>query len=125
MKKKILLIVGLIFILIGAAISYFAGFELADVTGLAVTMFGAGVAVASFWEKRDTTKKTWLSVLGLVFISIGAFLLGFGGFVEATMTSIITGVFGLAAIIAGIIVTVISSKSSNSVTEETTTAATE
>ena len=39
MKKNILLILGLIFVIAGVAVAYFAKFELADVTGFAITMF--------------------------------------------------------------------------------------
>ena len=88
MKNKILIIIGVVLIVAGAALSYFAGFAMADVTGFAVSMFGAGVAAAGFWEKRKKTDV--LSILTVVCIGVGAFLLGFGGFVESTMTTIIT-----------------------------------
>lgn len=108
MKNKILIIIGVILIVVGAALSYFAGFAMADVTGFAVSMFGAGVACAGFWEKRKKTDV--LSILTVVCIGVGAFMLGFGGFVESTMTTIITGVLGLIAIIAGIVTGFISIK---------------
>ena len=102
MKKNIFIIIGLILIVGGAAISYFAGFPMADVTGFAASMFGAGAVAAGFWEKR--TKTDVFSILTVACIGVGAFLLGFGGFVESTMTTIITGVIGLVGIIAGLIV---------------------
>ena len=60
LKKNWLTIIGILFIVVGTAISYFAKFPMADVSGFAVTMFGAGLATANLWNKRDKTAKTWL-----------------------------------------------------------------
>lgn len=105
MKKNFFLIVAIILIIAGVVVSYIGNFDLADISGFAVTMFGAGLAAATLWGKRDKAKKLWVSVLGLVLIGAGAFTLGGLGFVENTMTMIISSVFGLVAIIAGLIVT--------------------
>jgi hypothetical protein len=115
MKKNILLILGLIFVIAGVAVAYFAKFELADVTGFAITMFGAGLASAQLWQKRDTTKKTWLALFAVVFVGLGAFLLGFGQFSKETMVTVISTVFGLVAIIGGLIVSAIQSKNAKQI----------
>lgn len=73
MKKRVLLIIGLIVLIAGVIISNFAKFPLADVLGYAITMFGAGLA----------------------------------GVAEDTVKTIITAVFGLVVIIAGLIVPVV------------------
>lgn len=106
MKKRVLLIVGLIVMIAGVIVSNFAKFTLADVLGYAVTMFGAGLAVAGMYEKRDPSVKTWVVWLGIILVGLGAFVLGFAGVTEDTVKTIITAIFGLAVIIAGLIVPV-------------------
>ena len=111
MKKNWLTIIGILFIVVGVVISYFAKFSTADVTGFAVTMFGAGLATANLWDKRDKTVKTWLSVVSIVCVGVGAFIIGFGGIIsENLMTTIITSVLGLVAIIAGLIIPAVAKK---------------
>ena len=105
MKKNFFLVLSIVMMIAGVAFSYFAKWELADITGFALTMFGAGLAAATMWGKRDQSKKLWVSILGIVLIGIGAFSLGFLGFAKDTVTIIISSVFGLVAIIAGLIVT--------------------
>lgn len=106
MKKNWFVIIGVILVVAGAAVSHFAKFPQAEVIGLASTMFGAGAVAAGFWDKREKTDA--LSVSTIICVAAGAFLLGFGGFVESTMTTIITGVIGLVAIIAGLITGIVS-----------------
>lgn len=112
MKKNWLTIIGILFIVVGTAISYFAKWPMADVSGFAVTMFGAGLATANLWNKRDKTAKTWMSVLSLVLVGVGAFIVGFGGIISETLvTTIISSVFGFVAIVAGLIVSAVANKS--------------
>jgi len=103
MRKNILTVVGIVLVLAGAAVSQFANFALANITGLASVMFGAGLACANLWKERDKTKKTWLSVLSVVLVAGGAFTLGFCGFSEDTMITVITSAVGLVVIILGLI----------------------
>lgn len=112
MKKNWLTIIGILFIVVGTVICYFAKWELADVSGFAVTMFGAGLATVNLWNKRDKTAKTWMSVLSLVLVGVGAFVTGFGGVIaESLVTTIISSVFGFVVIIAGLIVSAVANKS--------------
>lgn len=112
MKKNWLTIIGILFIVVGTVIAYFAKWELANISGFAVTMFGAGLATANLWDKRDKTAKAWLSVLSLVLVGLGAFIVGFGGIIaESLVTTIISSVFGFVAIIAGLIVSAVANKS--------------
>lgn len=111
MKKNWLTVIGILFVVVGVAISYFAKWELADVSGFASVMFGAGLMCANIWNKRDTTVKTWLSILSLALVGVGCFVVGFGGVIaESTMATIITSVFGFIAIIAGLIIPAIAKK---------------
>lgn len=115
MKKNIFLIIGLLMVIAGVAIAYFAKFELADTAGFALTMFGAGIATSQLWQKRDKTQKTWLAALAVSLVGIGAYLLGFGGFNKETMITVITMVFGLVGIIAGLIIAAIQSKNAKQI----------
>ena len=111
MKNKLFLIVSIDFIIIGAIISYFAKLPLAQVSGFAVTMFGAGLAVGKLWNDRDKTAKSWLVILSMVLVGIGAFIAGLTGVItEAQVTAIIGYVFSLILIIAGIITSVVANK---------------
>lgn len=110
MRKNILLIIGLVFVITGAVMAYFANFPQADAAGFAVTMFGAGLATAQVWNKRDKTKKTWLALLSVFLLGAGAFLLGFGQFSQDTMVTVISAAFGLAAIIGSLIISVVQTK---------------
>ena len=111
MKKNWLTVIGILFIVVGTAISYFAKFPMADVSGFASTMFGAGLVTANLWDKRDKTAKTWMAVLSLVLVGVGAFIVGFGGVIaESTVATIISSVFGFVAIIAGLIISAVANK---------------
>lgn len=110
MKKNIFVIIGIIVLIIGVAVSYFGGFAMADDVGLATTMFGAGLITSQLWAKRDKSKPTWLSVVSIVCIAVGAFSLGFFQFDKESMGTIITTVFGFAAIIGGLIIGFIQSR---------------
>lgn len=92
-------------------ISYFAKWQVADVAGFAVTMFGAELTTANLWNKRGEIAKTWLQVLSLVLI--GIFVARFGGIIaESLVTTIIASVSGFVAIVvAGLIVFVVANKS--------------
>lgn len=107
MKKRILLIIGLIVLIAGDIVSIFAMFPLAVVLGYAVTMFGAGLTVAGMYVKRDPPVKTWVIWLSIILVELGALMLGFSGVAEDTVKTIITAVFGLVVIIAGLIVPVV------------------
>lgn len=111
MKKNWLTIIGILLIVVGTVITYFAKWELADVTGFAVIMFGAGLATANMWNKRNKEAKTWTSILSLILVGLGAFAVGFGGIIaESLVTTIISSVFGFVVIIAGLIVASIQAK---------------
>ena len=111
MKKNWLTVIGILFIVVGVVISYFTKWELSDLLGFASTMFGAGLVCSNLWNKRDKTAKTWMAVLSLVLVGVGAFIVGFGGVIaESTVATIISSVFGFVAIIAGLIISAVANK---------------
>ena len=116
MKTKLFLIVSIALIVIGAVISYFAKFPLAQMSGFAVTMIGAGLAVGKLWNDRDKTAKSWMVILSMVLVGLGAFVAGLTGVItEAQITAIIGYVFSLILIIAGIVTSVIANKATKKI----------
>lgn len=111
MKNKLFLLISVGLIVVGAALGYFAQFEVAKLTGFAVTMFGAGLLVAKTWKDRAENSNKVLVVLSMVFVGIGAFIAGVSGvIVESQVTAIISCVFSLILVIAGIITSVLSAQ---------------
>ncbi len=115
MKKNFILVLAIFMIIIGICFCYFAKWELADIEGFALTMFGSGLAASAMWNKRDPNKKIYISIVGIVLIGAGGFILGFGGFDKGTLSVIISSVFGLVAIIAGLIITAMQAKNQKAV----------
>lgn len=112
MKNNIFLIVSIATILLGSAISYFAGIPEVQLVGFAVTMLGAGLLVANIWKERKPTAKSWLIVLSLALVGIGSFLAGVTGVLsEEQVKSIIGYTLALIMLIAGIIVQAVANKS--------------
>lgn len=104
MVNKILTVIGLALVVAGAAVAAATGFELAQLTGLAVTMFGAGLAAASLLKERDGKGKSWVNVLVLVLVTAGAFILGLTGVLsESAVTTVIGCVVAIVLVVAGII----------------------
>ena len=116
MKTKLFLIVSIALIVIGAVISYFAKFPLTQMSGFAITMLGAGLAVGKLWNDRDKTAKSWMVILSMVLVGLGAFVAGLTGVItEAQITAIIGYVFSLILIIAGIVTSVIANKATKKI----------
>lgn len=111
MKNNIFLIVSVATILLGSAISYFAGIPEVQLIGFAVTMLGAGLLVANIWKERKPTSKSWLIVVSLILVGVGAFIAGITGVLsEEQVKSIIGYTLALIMLIAGIIVQAIANK---------------
>lgn len=115
MKNKLFLIMSIAFIIIGTIISYFAKIPLAQISGFAVTMFGAELAVGKLWNDRDKKAESWLVELGaMVLVELGAFIAVLTGLTrgitEAQVTTIIGYIYSLFLIIAGIVTSVIANK---------------
>ena len=110
-KKLFALILSLSFIAIGCAISYFAQFDGAKITGFAVTMFGAGLAVNQLWNERKPEAKTGLVVLGIALVGIGSFIAGLFLVMNIEQIKTYVGlIFAVIVFIAGLVVTYIGNK---------------
>lgn len=106
MKNKLFaLIASIAMIVIGCLLCYFAKYELVQISGFALTMFGAGLAVNQLWGSRDKTKPTWLSVVGMVLIGLGCFLAGLLALMTKEQTTTLIGmVFAFIVFVAGLVV---------------------
>lgn len=112
-KKLFALIISLSFIAVGCAVSYFAQFDGAKITGFAVTMFGAGLAVNQLWNERKPEAKTWLVVLGIALVGIGSFIAGLFLVMDIEQIKTYVGlIFAVIVFIAGLVVTYIGNKKS-------------
>ena len=110
-KKLFALILSLSFIAIGCAVSYFAQFDGAKITGFAVTRFGAGLAVNQLWNERKPEAKTWLVVLGIALVGIGSFIAGLFLVMDIEQIKTYVGlIFAVIVFIAGLVVTYIGNK---------------
>ena len=108
MNKTISTTISIALIVAGAVICYFCKFELAQITGFAMTMFGAGLAVANLWESRNKEAKSWLVILGIVLVGLGAFVAGlFQLIAKDQITQIISLVVSLVMLIAGIVTVIV------------------
>ena len=113
MKNKIMLVLSVLLIVAGSVLGYLATFTAAQVSSLALTMFGAGILIANMWQEKKETARKWLTVLALALVSIGAFVAGLTGVIaEQTVSQVIGYVFSLVAIVAGIVTTAIAQKKS-------------
>jgi len=111
MNKNILTVIGIVLAVVGAVVGSFIGFEAGQLTAFAVTMFGAGLAVANMWKGCKEGTKTWLAVLSMALIGVGAFIAGITGIVSETqLTSVIGYAISIALVIGGIITSIVQKK---------------
>lgn len=101
MTKKLLFIIGLILLVAGCVVSYFA--EVPQVTVIAIAGEALGLALTIAAAYSAAEKKTWKTYVTLICVPVGALLLGFAGMAKDTMTILITSVIGLVALIIGLI----------------------
>lgn len=116
MKNKLFLILSIAFIVLGSALSYFAKIPELALTGFAVTMLGAGMLVANIWKDRKPEAKSWLVILSLALVGIGAFIAGLTGVLsEEQVKSLIGYTLALILLIAGLITQFIANKTAKQI----------
>ena len=106
--KNIFKILGLVLIIAGSALAYFTTVPIAEYSGIAVAALGLALAIVGVLNK--TEKKTWKEYVAVICFAVGGLFCGFAGFSEALMTQVITAVFGVVALIAGLIVSFVKPK---------------
>ena len=111
MKNKLPLFLTIALIVIGAVINYFAKFDVAQMCGFALTMFGAGALASQLWKDKKAEVPSWIVLLSLIFIGLGSFLAGLLRLMsEDQVKSLITLVVSVVLLIAGIVTNYIANK---------------
>lgn len=106
--KNIFKILGLVLIIGGSALAYFTAIPIAQYSGIAVAALGLALTIIGVLNK--TEKVTWKEIVAIICFAVGGFLFGFAGFSEAILTQVITAVFGVVALVAGLIVSFVKAK---------------
>lgn len=106
--KNVFKILGLVLIVAGSALAYFTTVPIAEYSGIAVAALGLALSIVGVLNK--TEKKTWKEYVAIACFAVGGLLCGFAGFSDAIVTQVITAVFGVVALIAGLIVSFIKAK---------------
>lgn len=107
-KKLLATIISLSLIAVGCAISYFAQFDAGKITGFAVTMFGAGLAVNQLWTGRKPEAKSWLVITGIALVGVGSFIAGLFMVMDIEQIKTYVGlIFAVILFIAGLVVTAV------------------
>ena len=110
-KKLFALVASITLIAIGCVVSYFAKFEPLQISGFAVTMFGAGLAVNQLWNSKKEGAKTWLVIMGIALVGLGSFIAGLFLLMDIEQIKTFIGfIFAVIVFIAGLVVTYIGNK---------------
>lgn len=101
MKSKLFFIIGLVLLIVGAGLGYFASIPVVEITGLAVTSLGLALTIVSIVKK--TEKKDWKLYTSIVGVVVGSFILGLMGVTEDKIKALIAAVIGIIVIIVSVI----------------------
>ena len=116
MKNKLFLILCIAVIVLGSVISYFAKIPEVQLLGFATTMFGAGLLVSNMWKEKKPEVKSWLFILALALVGIGAFVAGITGVLSAEQVKTIIGyTLALVLLVAGLITSAIANKTAKQI----------
>lgn len=111
MNKKLFVIFSVAFIIIGAVVSAFTGIPESQLIGLALAMFGAGGLCSAIWKERKKEANSFLVILTMALVGIGAFIAGVTGIMtEDTLKTIIGLVIAVVMIVIGIITSAMAQK---------------
>lgn len=109
--KNIALYIGIALIVAGAIVGQLSGIEAAKWIELAGFAAGLATCVVSF-VKNDKVKKGWKFWTAIVCIILGTFALIGAGVSENTISTVISTVIGVVALIGGVIATIFTLKDS-------------
>ena len=108
--KNILVWVGLIVLVLSTAIGEFTKIPVADWIELAGWSIGLACCVSGIIAKAE--KKDWKLYASIIGIIVGVFLLSIAGIAKDIVTTVITAVFGLVALIVSILPALLPKKAS-------------
>lgn len=100
--KNFITILAVACIIAGCAIGSFSSIAIADYGAIALEAFGFTVLVIK--TIKNAEKKTWKEYSAVILFVAAGVCCGVAGIAEATMTTIITTVAGLVALIVGLLV---------------------
>lgn len=106
--KNFVKILGIILLIAGSALSVFTAIPLADYIGIGVAALGLAFLIGSTLKKVE--KKTWKEYLAVILFAVAGFCLGFVGFTQELFTQIATGIAGIVALIAGLLIPTLAAK---------------
>lgn len=106
--KNILIWIGVAFIIAATIIGQFTGIEVAMWIELAGFAVGLAACIVGIYKKAE--KKDWKLFASIIGIVVGAILLAFAGVAKETITSLISLVVGIVALIAGLLPTILNKK---------------
>lgn len=101
MKSKIFFIIGLVLVIAGALLGYFADIPVLEMTGLAASSVGLALLIIGIVNKAE--KKDWKLYTAIVGIVLGSFILALTGVAGDKITAIIEAVIGLVILVVSII----------------------
>lgn len=100
MNSKVFKYVCLAVVLIGTIVAFFSDVAIVEYSALAVAFVAAASACLSVWKKSE--KKDWKTILAIILIAVGSFLLGLAGIPADNITKLIAAVGGVLLLIFGI-----------------------
>ena len=100
--KNFWTILAVVAIVAGCVIGHFSTVPVADCSAIALEAFGFTVLVIKTVKKAE--KKTWKEYVTVILFVVGGVSCAVAGIAESTMTTIITTVAGLVALIAGLLI---------------------
>lgn len=108
MKTKLLTIIGIVLMIIGAILTYFAKMPLEIAIGIVSSAVGLGLIISAAYIKAE--KKDWKLLLTIVCLATGGLLVGLAGMAKETATSLVSAIVGLVVMIAGLIPSILARK---------------
>ncbi|MBQ0165530.1 MAG: hypothetical protein KBT02_00295 [Treponema sp.] len=108
MKNKILYIIGLVLMVVGAVLSYFAKVPLETAGGIVASAVGLGLVIAAAYIKAE--KKDWKLLVTIICLGVGGFLVGLGGMAKEAAVSLVSAIVGVVIMIIGLIPTLVAQK---------------
>ena len=107
MRKNILLLIGVLVVIASCVLGYFTDIA-GDLPTLIGTAFGLGIEIVAIWVKSE--KKNGLVVAAIICAVIGGVCCAFAGLAEGTLTTLVSAIVGIIALLVSIFTTVITAK---------------
>ena len=107
MKKNIFMLIGILVVIASCILGYFTDIA-NDLPTLIGTAFGLGMEIIAIWKKSD--KKNWLVITAIICAVVGGICCAFAGLAEGTLTTLVTAIIGVVALLVSILAGVFAAK---------------